>query len=107
QVLWWYAPHTATPDPIFGKPLGFYLFQLPAWELLTGWLTVLAAIVCAAAAVFIGLTAAARALTRQRIVASPTRPLRGLAIAVAALLLTIAVQVYFGRFDRLFSDHTI
>ena len=35
-VLWWYAPHTTTLDPIFGRPLGFYLFQLPAWELLTG-----------------------------------------------------------------------
>ena len=34
-VLWRYAPHTATLDPIFGRPLGFYLFQLPAWELLT------------------------------------------------------------------------
>jgi uncharacterized protein len=106
-VLWWYAPHTATLDPIFGRPLGFYLFQLPAWELLTGWLTTLAAIVCAVAAVFVGLTAGARALTRQRTMANPTRPLRGLAIAVAALLLTVAAQVYFGRFDQLFDDHTI
>ncbi|MGH8303434.1 MAG: UPF0182 family protein, partial [Steroidobacteraceae bacterium] len=106
-VLWRYAPHTATIDPIFGRPLGFYLFQLPAWELVTGWLTLLAAVVCAIAAVFVGITAGARALTRQRIVANPTRALRGLAIAVAALLLTIAAQVYFGRFDRLFADHTI
>ena len=106
-VLWWYAPHSATLDPIFGKSLGFYLFQLPAWELLTGWLTTLAAIVCAVAAVFVGLTATARALTRQRIVATLERPWRGLAVAVAALLVTIAAQVYFGRFDRLFDDHTI
>ena len=106
-VLWWYAPHTATLDPIFGRPVGFYLFQLPAWELLAGWLTTLAAIVCVVAAVFVGLTAAARALTRQRVVADLARPWRGLAIAVAALLLTVAAQVYFGRFDRLFDDHTI
>ena len=59
------------------------------------------------AAVFVGLTATARALTRQRIVASLERPWRGLAVAVAALLVTIAAQVYFGRFDRLFDDHTI
>ena len=106
-VLWRYAPHTAALDPIFGRPFGFYLFQLPAWELLTGWLTMLAAIICAVASMFVGITAGARALTRQRIIANPTRPLRGLAIAVAALLLTIAAQVYFGRFDRVFSDHTI
>ncbi|MHB8813314.1 MAG: UPF0182 family membrane protein [Steroidobacteraceae bacterium] len=106
-VLWWYAPHTAMLDPIFGRPLGFYLFQLPAWELLTGWLTTLAAIVCVVAAVFVGLTSAARALTRERTVANLARPWRGLAIGVAALLLTVAAQVYFGRFDRLFDDHTI
>jgi hypothetical protein len=106
-VLWWYAPHTAPLDPIFGRPLGFYLFQLPAWELLAGWLATLAAIVCAVAAVFVGVTAAARALTRQRSIASLERPWRGLAIAVAALLLAVAARVYLGRFDRLFDDHTI
>jgi hypothetical protein len=106
-VLWRYAPHTTTLDPIFGRSLGFYLFQLPAWELLAGWLTMLAAIVCAVAALFVGFTAGALALTRQRIVANPTRSWRGLAIAVAALLLTVMVQVYFGRFDLVFGDHTI
>ncbi|MDE2449057.1 MAG: UPF0182 family protein [Gammaproteobacteria bacterium] len=106
-VLWRYAPQTSTLDPVFGRPLGFYLFQLPAWELLTGWLTMLAALACAVAAVFVGITAGARALTRQRVVANATRPLRGLAITVAVLLLTVAVQVYFGRFERLFDDHTI
>src|SRR6516164_2874287 len=30
-ALWWYAPaSTAAPDPIFAKPLTFYLFTLPA-----------------------------------------------------------------------------
>ncbi|MGH8291179.1 MAG: UPF0182 family protein [Steroidobacteraceae bacterium] len=106
-VLWWYAPHTATLDPIFGRPLGFYLFQLPAWQLLTGWLLMLAEIVCALAAVFVGLSSGARALTPQRIAANQTRPWRGLAIAVAALLLVVAAQVYLGRFDRLFGDHSV
>jgi hypothetical protein len=106
-VLWRYAPHTGTLDPIFGRPLGFYLFQLPAWELVAGWLTLLAAIVCAVAAVFVGITTGARVFIRQRTVANLTRPWRGLAIAVAALLLTVAAQVYFARFELLFDDHTI
>ena len=29
---------TSTLDPIFGRPLGFYLFTLPAWQLIAGWL---------------------------------------------------------------------
>ena len=30
-------------DPIFGRPLPFYLFTLPAWQLVTGWLLTIAA----------------------------------------------------------------
>ncbi len=107
-ALWWYAPHGAvTPDPIFGRPLWFYLFTLPAWQLIIGWLLTLAAIACAIAAVFVGLTSGARALTWRRFAASPTRPWRGLSAAVAALLLVIAARVYVARFERLFQDDTI
>ncbi len=107
-ALWWYAPHgAAMPDPIFGRPLWFYLFTLPAWQLVTGWLLMLAAIACAIAAVFVGLTSGARALTWRRFAASPTRPWRGLSITVAALLLVIAARVYLARFERLFQDDTI
>ena len=40
-ALYWYAParRGAAVDPIFGRPLTFYLFTLPAWQLLAGWLT--------------------------------------------------------------------
>src|SRR5207245_8075396 len=39
-ALYWYAPSaTGTVDPIFGRPLNFYLFTLPAWQLIAGWLT--------------------------------------------------------------------
>ena len=54
-ALWWYAPQTAgaMADPIFGKPLGFYLFTLPAWQLIVGWLLTLSVIACLLAAVFL------------------------------------------------------
>jgi predicted alternative tryptophan synthase beta-subunit len=32
---------------------------------------------------------------------------RGLSIAVAVALLTLAARVYLSRFDRLFEDHTV
>ena len=43
-ALYWHAPHAppAVADPIFGKPLNFYLFTLPAWHSIAGWLLTLA-----------------------------------------------------------------
>src|SRR6266849_7773623 len=51
-ALFWYAPRTTggVLDPIFGKPLNFFLFALPAWHLISGWRITLAVITCALAA---------------------------------------------------------
>ncbi len=107
-ALFWYAPRTAggVVDPIFGKPLNFFLFALPAWQLITGWLLTLAVITCVLAAFFILITGGSRVLA-GRLSRSVTLPWRGLSIAVAFLLLIVAVRVYLGRFERLFEDHTI
>ena len=40
-------------DPIFGRPLPFYLFTLPAWQLVSGWLMTLSVIVGAIAVFFV------------------------------------------------------
>src|SRR3977135_3401435 len=47
-ALFWYTPRTTggVVDPIFLKPLTFFLFTLPAWQLIVGWLLTLAAIAC-------------------------------------------------------------
>ena len=62
-ALWWYAPRTGgAGDPIFGRPLDFYLFTLPAWQALVGWLMTLAIISCVIAGVFMLISGGARAL---------------------------------------------
>src|SRR6202162_2784806 len=63
-ALFWYAPRTTggVADPIFGKPLNFFLFPLPAWQLVAGWLLMLAVITCVLAAFFILLTGGSRVL---------------------------------------------
>ena len=107
-ALYWYAPRTTggVVDPIFGKPLNFYLFTLPAWQLIAGWLLTLAVITCVLAVFFILITGGTRVLAgrRSRYV---TLPWRGLSITFAFLLLILAMRVYIGRFERLFDDHTI
>jgi uncharacterized membrane protein (UPF0182 family) len=107
-ALFWFAPRTGggVVDPIFGKPLNFFLFTLPAWQLIAGWLLTLGGIVCALAVFFILITGGARALT-GRLSRSVTLPWRGLSITFAFLLLILAMRVYIGRFERLLDDHTI
>src|SRR5450755_4346295 len=107
-ALYWHAPRGATTlDPVFGRPLGFYLFTLPACQLLPGWLLTLAVIACVIASLFVAVTGSARVLTERRFVAGATRPWRGLSLGFAAVLLTLAARVYLGRFELLFQDGTI
>jgi uncharacterized membrane protein (UPF0182 family) len=106
-ALYWYAPRTnGIVDPIFGRPLNFYLFTLPAWQFISGWLLTLAVIACVVAIFFIFITGSIPALGRRGGRDLPL-PWRGFSIAFAFLLLTLAMRVYVGRFERLFDDHTI
>src|SRR6202451_3260347 len=54
-ALFWFAPSAtgSVVDPIFGKPLNFFLFTLPAWQLILGWLLTLAVMGCLLAVFFI------------------------------------------------------
>jgi uncharacterized protein len=107
-ALYWYAPHAAggPVDPIFGRPISFYLLTLPAWQFVSGWLMLLAVITCGLAVFFVLVTGGARALEGLHRVYNPLS-WRGLSITFAALLLVTAVRVYLGRFDLLTEPHTI
>src|ERR1700716_118401 len=107
-ALFWYAPHPTdgVMDPIFGKPLNFFLFTLPAWQLITAWLLSLTVISCLLAVFFVLITGGSRVLA-GRLSRHVTLPWRGLSVTFAFLLLILAMRVYIGRFERLFDDHTI
>jgi uncharacterized membrane protein (UPF0182 family) len=109
-ALFWYAPQTSSvSDPIFGKPLGFFLFTLPAWNVMLNWLLTLAVILCILAGLFLLITGGASALDGRRSIrygSSPAR-WRGLSIAMAFLLSVIAIREYVGRYALLFEPHTI
>ncbi len=106
-ALDWYAPHaTGYLDPIFGKPLNFYLFTLPAWQLISGWLLTLGLLSCVISGFFLLANAGARALegyrNRYALVSW-----RGFSLTFAFLLLVIAWWVYLGRFDLILEDHKV
>ena len=107
-ALFWYAPHASgtVVDPIFGKPLNFFLFTLPAWQLIVQWLLVLAFVSLFVAILFLVLTSATRALNKESLRYGPS-PFRGLSTAVAFLLAVLAVNVCLSRYDTLLDHHTI
>ncbi len=107
-ALFWFAPGAAgtVADPIFGKPLNFFLFTLPAWNLISGWLLTMAVITCLVATLFILVTGGSRVFVERR-VRYITLPWRGLSITVSFLLFVVALRTYLGRFAQLYEHHTI
>jgi len=107
-ALYWYAPRTTgtIADPIFGLPLNFYLFTLPAWHLLVGWLLTLSVLTCIFSVVFLLISGGSRAIGGV-LGHGFQLPWRGFSIAVGIFLFILALHVYIGRFDLLFEHHTI
>ncbi len=107
-ALYWFAPHASgnIVDPIFGKPLNFFLFSLPAWDLLAGWLLTLAVVTCLFAVMLLLLSGGSRAFG-ERSGRSMRLSWQGLSIAVAFLFLVLALREYLGRFEQIFEHHTI
>ena len=92
-ALFWYAPHAtgSVADPIFGKPLNFFLFTLPAWQLIDNWLLTLAITTCAVAVLFLIITSGARSLAKRHITYGSS-PWRALSATVAFLLLVLQLR---------------
>ena len=94
-------------DPIFGRPLAFYLFTLPAWQLIAGWLLTLAIIVVHRGGRSSWSSPAACGCCPAAVAGAASAPARPVGRRAALVLLMLAVRVYLGRFERLFEDHTI
>ena len=108
-ALFLYAPHTASgssTDPIFGRSLNFFLFTLPALQIVEDWLLVLAFCCVGVAILFLVLTSGARTLNKEDLRFGPS-PWRGLSLTVAFLLAVLALNVFVSRYTTLLDHHTI
>ena len=84
---------TPAVDPIFGKPISFYLFTLPFYESISSWLITLSFVALCAAIVFSLFTIPGTLLKSTR--TTPARkPFAAVSIALAVFLVALAGRVY-------------
>lgn len=103
-ALYFNQAAAASPDPIFQKPLGFYLFSLPVYDLISSWLITLAFVILCGAVVYSLLTAPQAALKAAgRMTAR--RSLAAVSLALAGFLALLAWRTYLSRFPYLWDDH--
>jgi uncharacterized protein len=105
-ALYLHRPHTAMVDPIFGKPLSFYLFALPVYESISSWLTGVTFIILAAAIAYSVLGLPQKVLKRS-VGWSSGAAFRAVCVALALFLLVLAWRTYLSRFPALWEDHPI
>ena len=72
-ALWWYSPRggSGAGDPIFGKPLSFFLFTLPAWHMIVDWLLTLSIAVCLMAVFFLIISGGMRVFDKGKPASEP------------------------------------
>lgn len=109
-TLFLHQPATSAGDPIFGNPIGFYLFSLPVYQTIFSWLTSLAVILLIAAVVCALLSAVPQqSILRDEKPSSfagfGTRAYSAVSVALGALLLFIAAQIFLSRYAYLWNDH--
>jgi uncharacterized membrane protein (UPF0182 family) len=95
---------TSTYDPIFQKPLAFYLFSLPLLESISSWLTTLAFVILCAALAYSLLAIPGQVLKQAR-TRTATTAFAAVSCGLAVFLIALAWRTYLSRFPYLWTDH--
>src|SRR5215208_4666395 len=103
-ALFWNQPSTSSYDPIFGKSLGFYLFSLPLYDLLSSWLLGITFIILCAAVAY-SLLGLPQTVLKPSVRWSSGAAFRGVCCALALFLLVLGWSAYLSRFPFLWQDH--
>jgi uncharacterized protein len=80
-------------DPIFGRPVSFYLFTLPVLDSVAGWFLGIA-VIGLIAAIFLSIT-------------DMTGTFKGVSLGLSLVLLAIAFEVYVTRYTLLSDDNAL
>ena len=93
-------------DPIFNKPLGFYLFTLPVYEAFSTWLLYLSIIVLIGAIIYALLAVTQEGLSNAGDIAKARKTsLTAVSCALAVFLVILAWRFLLSRYPYLWDDH--
>ena len=87
----------ASPDPIFNKPIGFYLFSLPVYDLISSWYHYALRWLFSAPQSLFASRCPAKALKTARR-DSAGAPWAAVSLALAVFLAVLAWRTYLSRF---------
>jgi uncharacterized membrane protein (UPF0182 family) len=105
-ALYFHQPSSATHDPIFGKSLGFYLFSLPFYDLVSSWLFGVTVVILLAAIAY-SLLGLPQTVLKPSVRWSSGAAFRAVCCALALVLLVLSWRTYLSRFPYLWNDHPI
>jgi uncharacterized protein len=105
-ALFWNQPATGTTDPIFGKSVGFYLFSLPLYDLISWWLLGVTFIILCAALAY-SLLGLPQTVLKPSVRWSSGAAFRAVCCALALFLLVLSWRTYLSRFPFLWEDHPV
>ncbi len=98
---------TELTDPVFHKPLAFYLFTLPVYDLISSWLLVMAFIILCGAIVHALLAITQQAGTGEARDAARRRGLAAVSFCLALYLAIFAWRFFLSRYPYLWEDHEL
>lgn len=105
-ALYFNQPATANPDPIFGKPLGFYFFSWPLLQTIASWLTGVFVILFLMAALYAFVAYVSRMPQARRDVARRTSYLMA-SLALSVMLAVFAWRAWLARYSEIWHEHDL
>jgi uncharacterized protein len=105
-ALYSHQVSTGLADPIFNKPVSFYLFTLPVYNALSDWFLSLSIILLIAAVVYALLAVTQEGLTDTGLGGrARRRSIMLVSCSLAILLLVLGWRVLLARYPYLWEDH--
>lgn len=105
-ALYFKQPATANPDPVFGKPLGFYLFGWPLLSMIASWLSGVFILIFLMAALYAFVTYVSRMPQARRDLARRTSYLMA-SLALSLMLLIFAWRAWLARYAQIWHEHDL